>query len=572
MFVDAVHKNDNIQCWVRTNEGLKTFTAPAPYYCYVEDEQGEHQTLFGTRARKREFDYKDDFQRFVDSNTGLFESDIPAIYKFISDNFYSVQPVPLTIGYFDIEVDFDLSNGKGYPTPENPFGEINAITLFDTKTQEYNCLILSNDNSLLVSDEEYPVNVYHCVSERQLLDTFFSLIEDVDILTAWNGDIFDIPYIIERSKIIYGESKALKKLCRDGHSVFTKRKQDRFKNYINQYVLVGRSHLDLLELYRKFTAGERPSFKLDVIAEIELKKNKVEYDGDLGELFRTDPKKFLEYSLHDVRLLLMLDKKLRLIELAISMANRASIKITDVFGSIKYLEHAIRNYCHFDRHDPIVLPDKANTDRQSFEGAFVLTTKPGAYSWTMSVDLASLYPSVIRAINISPETHVLQCERTQDDFLEITQGTDKQITLFDVRNPDNKFSMPAREVKDILIENGWSISGYGAIFESKQGLIPEVLTIWTKRRAETKKKAKELLNQSINASSNEEKIRLKKEAEYYDMQQTLFKLNNNSLYGAISNPHSRFYSIYLAASVTLTGQYIERFQIWKADNIIESKK
>jgi len=504
------------------------------------------------------FDNRNDFNSYKKRRGNLFESDISPVYKYLSDNFYVTEDISLNVAFFDIEVDYDLSEGNGFPMPDNAFGAVNSFSLYNLRTDEYHLVMLHDDVQIDIPEGD-TVHLYHCVTERQLLDTVFKIIKDIDVLSAWNGDKYDIGYLVERCCEIYGEKQGLKKLCRDGFKIKCYMKKDDFGNDYYHYTLVGRTHLDYMQLYKKFTFGERESYALDSIVEFELNENKLKYKGDLGDLYRTDPKTFFEYSLHDSKLLKMLDDKLKFINLAKQMAKQGTVKLTDVFGSIKYLEHSIMNYCHFDRDDKLILPDKKEHDKEEFPGAFVLIPKPNAYGWVSSIDLASLYPSVMRSINISPETHIFQCKNNREDFTKIVEQSSDQIDLTYL--PDNEeISMTGFEVYEMLRELNYTLSAYGSIFENKLGLLPEVLGLWYGQRKELKNKSKELYKAGDQAGG-----------DYYDMLQNIKKLGLNSLYGVVSNRYSRFYSIFLAASVTTTGQIIEKFQMWKADQIVKER-
>lgn len=561
MYLDVTQVKDEIICWLRDTEGtLHKMEFPAPFYCYVTDPNGKYRSLFGNNVSKKSFKNQKDYFDYTNrmAKTHLWESDISPIYKFLSDNFYNRESqAKVNIGYFDIEVKFDKE--KGFPSYTNAYGEVNSIALFDKTKDEYHLFMLTDDKSIRIVDEKEgkKVNLYHCVTERQLLDTFFYIIEDIDVLSGWHSEGFDIPYLHARAKKIYG-MKGYTKLCRDGFRAKEVRRADDYGNEVTHVTLTGRAHLDLLELYKKFTFGERENYRLDTIGKLEVGESKLEYDGDLGSLYDNDPVLFFKYNLHDARLLKMIDGKMKLIELAVAMARNATIKFNDIFGSIKYLEHSIRNYSHFDREEIIILPDK-NPDnvKKSFPGAFVLDTKPGVYGWTQSIDLASLYPSVIRSINISPETHLLQCEGKHKDFIKIVEGTDDLIKMKSIQTRDY-LEYKANEVREFLRVNDLTISANGSIFMNEEGLIPEVLGIWYTERARTKKLSKQY------AKDGDKDLSV-----FYDMRQNLMKLSLNSLYGAISNPYSRFYSVDLAASVTLTGQEIEKFQIYKADTIVK---
>jgi DNA polymerase elongation subunit (family B) len=562
LYIDGIQSKGNIVVWTRdSNHKLKKVEAEAPYYCYHVDNEGTLKTIFGHSVSKMEFANRLDFNNFVDSHNLVFESDISPLHKYLSDNYYKTDG-PFHKAYFDIEVDFNLDLGVGYPTLDNPYGEVTSISLYDSYKNEYHLIMLCSDRSIVLEDddEHIPVNNYHCVTERQLLDTFLHVIEDIDILSAWNGDDFDIPYIIARCQKIYGEDKGIRALCRDGFPANVRPYIDDFGNDKIKFELAGRQHLDMLELYKKFTYEEATSYKLDNIAEKELKKNKRSYPGDLSQLYRNDPKAFFDYSLHDTRLLKQLDDKKKLLNLAVGMSRQATIRFNEVMGSIKYLEFSIRNHCHFDREEVLIIPDRNDDNKkESFPGAFVLDTKPGIYGWSQSIDLASLYPSVMRALNISPETHVLQCLNGHFDFIEVVQQTDKMIGVIEIDTQETTY-LKAKDLHQLMKQMNLTISANGSLFDnSYMGIIPEVLTIWYKRRKDMQKKSKQF------AKDND-----KTQSEYFDMLQHIAKIGLNSLYGAISNPFSRFYTLDCAKSITLTGQEIEKYQMRKVDQLVSA--
>lgn len=571
MFIDAVHIGDEILTWVRDSDGELHFVQDdAPYYLYKEKPDDapkttdEYKSLFGERLERLDFKDKSSYYNFIRANSGLWESDFTPLYKYLSDNFYNLDvDGPVNVGFFDIEAETDLSLEIGYPTPENPYAEINGISLFDARTKTYHMLTLDKKSTynLKLDDDEHDgheVCIYYCVTEKQLLNTFFKLIDDIDVLVGWNSKMYDIPYIMERSKRYYSGNKWLAKMCRNGFKALQRDDFDRFGNPCITYRLTGRIHLDLMDLYIKFVQKVRPSYSLDAISELELGENKIDYPGDLGDLYRADPQKFYEYSLHDTRLLVKLEEKKKFVDLAITMARQATIRFDEVTGSIKYLEHSIRNYAHFDRKEVVILPDRNDDNRKgNFKGAFVVPTIPGVYGWTMSIDLASLYPSTIRALNISPETHIFQCKNRTDDFLLVAQRLSDEITLIHVPTGD-EIILPAYEIYDMLRENDFTITANGSILSNELGLLPEILGVWYQQRKEMKDLAKKYEMEGDMVKF-----------EFYDTRQNLRKVNLNSLYGAISNASSRFYSLDLAASVTLSGQVINKFQIWKSDQLIK---
>lgn len=560
MFIDAIEYQSKIRCWYRTDDNeLHLIEEPAPYYCYRRDDNnGAYKSLFGESLTKQVFDNRQEYNTYVNTRSGLYESDISPVYKFLSDTFYEHSDDNyVNVGMFDIEVDYDLRDNNGYPLPENPFGKINSVSLYDVRKDEFHMVVL-HDCIDIASKEGENLTIHHCVTERQVLDTFFKLIADIDILCAHYGDHYDIPYIYERCKIIYGDKEGLRKMCRGGHTVKSYEKKDDYGNTYTHYSLVGRVHLDYLELYKRFTFGKLPSNSLDYISNYELGAEKLKYKGDLGDLYRNDPKTFFEYSLHDSRLLRDLDRKLKFVELAAKVTAKATTKFSDVFGTLKVLEHTIINFAHFDQDEMIIIPDKGKHEKIKYEGGYVADTKVGVYGYVSTIDLEGLYPAVMRTANISPETHLFQCSNNNADFVKVVEQSTDDIDMLYIPTGE-VISMKGFELYSFLREQHYTISAHGSIFSDEEGLIPKILTLWYDERKAMKKKSKEY----FKAGDTDQ-------GQYYDMLQLVRKLYNNSIYGAMGNIYCRFYSLDLVESITANGREIEKFQLCESDKIIEN--
>lgn len=565
MYIDSTYFQNTLVTWIRDQDDeLHQLQYEPPYYCYTFSPDGEYQTIYGERVTKFQTHDFFEFKRFVDKKERVFESDIAPLYKHLSDEFYRVEGGPLHIGLFDIEVEVDLEKGEGYPTPDNPYGEVNSICLYDKFHREYHLFLLRADTIKVESKDGLPVKHHYSQSEVQLLNQFLDQIEDIDVLSAWYGDGFDINYLVKRIQKVLSTS-ALEDLCRGGFTPQRIEKQDDYGNDIEEFRLIGRPHLDMLKLYKKFTFyAEKPSFKLDTIAEIELGENKIEYPGDLGELYRNDPQTFFEYSLHDVYLLKELDEHLQHIDLAITMCREATIKFTDIFGSIKYIEQAIRNYCHYDRDPVLILPDKdIDSERGQLPGAIVYKTREGVHRWCATCDLTSLYPSVIVSLGISPETMLMQCFNHHDDFLKIVEQRDEDIQLTTVgpyEDQYDQFILTGKELHEVIVENGYTLSANGTIFSGEHGIVSEVVKNWFDQRVQLKQKMKQAVK-----DGDKEKEKL------YDIQQMVKKISANSIYGAMGNQYCRFFDIDIARSITYTGQEISRYQTYMTDQIISEE-
>jgi len=562
MYIDAerIRGTNDVMVWCRDDKGtLYTYQDTMKHYCYVESPKGEYQSIFGHKLARVDFDTWGAFERYKQSKSNLFESDINSIYKYLSDTFHDASPGTLNVGLFDIEVYPNLEAGKGYPIHDDPHGYINSISLFDRTKQVYHLFLLDSDHITVQSPDGLPVEHHYHSQEIHLLYDFFHTIKPIDILSAWHGDGFDIPYMIARTAMLLGPN-ATRHFCRSDFRPIARTLNDDYGNEETRYMLVGRPHIDMLKAYKKFTFEERPSYKLDSIAEEEVGERKTEYSGDLGRLYNEDRQTFYDYSLRDTYLLKKLDDKLRHIDLVVTMARQASVRFNDVFGSIRYLEHTILNYCHFHKDPMLIVPDKKDHLREAFPGALVFKTMTGVHGWSTSIDLTSLYPSVIMALGISPESIVMQCESRGEDFVRIVERQETMVTVV-VRNnltdERESFTISARELDDVIRSNGYTLSANGTIFDGRGGIIPEVIRLWF----ETRKQLKDRMKVCAKAGDHEGE-------KFYDMRQHIQKINLNSLYGMLANPFSRFFDIEMARSITLTGQEIAKHQTRMADEIV----
>ena len=564
MYISAKQEFDTIYYWYRDQDRNLHFSSKdATNYmsAFYKHPEGDYKTIFGDRVREVYFDSMKELRSFKDKKDELYESDIKPVHKFLSKNFYGMsnpKEYPVNVLLFDIEVDFDLDDGLGYPKPENPFGEVNAVSAYDTVNNEYIMLMVAEEGEVTLEDTNGGLPV-HCMfydTEIQLLRAFKELMDDFDVVSAWNGEVFPIPYIIERVKRNFGKEIAMNYFCREDFRANEREYVDEYGNNAIDYTFYGRTHLDMMQLFKNFTFHEYQSYSLDNICLEELDEQKITYDGDLGKLYREDKQRFFEYSLHDVYLMKKLHDKFKHIEIAITMARESTINFHEIFGSIKPIEMKIYNYCKFERDETIILPDIKENSKEKFPGAFVYYTIQGIHEDVAVWDIGSLYPSTIRALNISPETFIMQCEGRFDDFLSVVHREDKNICV-ELRGTNEQFVLKAWELKNIIKENGYIISANGSIFTNEfYGLIPEVLSVWANRRNEYKKLMKSEEDQDL--------------LDHYNLMQQLQKLYSNSTYGITSNEHSRFYDIDIAKSITLSGQMSGKWQGYYANECIEN--
>ena len=348
---------------------------------------------------------------------------------------------------------------------------------------------------------------------------------------------------------------------------------EKFGKESETFDLVGRVHLDSLNLYRKYTYEERHSYRLDAIGEIEVGENKTAYEGTLDQLYNNDFRKFIEYNIQDTALLDKLDKKLRFIDLSNTIAHENTVLIQTTMGAVAVTEQGIVNEAH---HSGLQVPNRKNRDDEEntqAAGAYVAFPKKGLHKWIGSMDLNSLYPSVIRALNMAPETVVGQIRpEISDDRVHTDMGLKKKTFAgsWEGRFATEEYDAVMEQRKDISLtvdfENGqsevmsgaeiyklifdsqnpWMLSANGTIFTTEfEGVIPGLLKRWYAERKELQKKLKKAKDAG-NAA----------EIEYWDKRQLVKKILLNSLYGAILNPGCRFFDKRIGQSTTLTGRTI----------------
>jgi DNA polymerase-2 len=559
-YIDAFEFKDSIVVWGRdVSGGLIVDKIPLQdyLYAYIKDNTGTStmRDLYGTPMRKVAFDDKWSLRDWCKSRTGLCESDVPPVYKMLLEVF---SEAPATAPYntllYDIEVDFDLEEGRGYPTPKNPYGEINLFQAFDASRNVY--VMFMNErlqDTVKLQDKAFPVEVHYITGEADLLESVANYIQHIDIMCGWYTNGFDLPYIMERAIIHFGEKTAKSMFCRDG---FMARRRDFVNDFGDdqwEWTLIGRQHMDMMELYKKFIPGEKTSFSLDAVCEADLGETKDDYEGDLGSLYRENPQKFCEYGLQDVRLLKKLDDKHQIVRLAVALARMNCVKFSDVSGSVKPIETGIMKYCH---SIGVVLPDKTHNEKEKFPGAIVYDTIAGRHGWMFTIDLAGLYPSTMKMLGLSPETMMMQCADEYTDYVAIMTKSDKMVTV-DLLLEGETVTVPAYELEAIIREQGYCISANGTIFSGEMGYLSKYVEYVVNLRAEYKKKMKEALA-----------VGDKESYELYDLYQKVVKILANSVYGATGEASFRLYDIRLSKSITLTARIISKWQAYKANDYV----
>jgi len=589
-YVDAIHSRDEDKIYVveRGTDGKRHYNEfPANYVFYYPDNKGKHRSIYGKPVSRFSTRKRTEFEkeRRIHGGKELFESDINPVFRCLSENYLGVDAPKLHTCFFDIEVDFDPE--KGFSPTTDPFNPVTAISLYlDWQNTLITLCIapkhMSNETAWEITRKFENTLLFK--NETEMFETFFQLIEDADVLTGWNSEGYDIPYMVNRVTRVMSKDDT-RKFCLMGQ-LPKPREYERFGKSEQTYDLIGRIHMDYLQLYKKYNYESRHSYKLDAIGEMEVGENKTQYEGTLDQLYNKDWQKFLEYNRQDTMLLVKIHNKLKFLELANALAHENTVLLPTVMGSVAMIEMAIYNEAH---ERGLVVPDKkrrnVNADEtQQAAGAFVATPKRGMHEYVGAVDINSLYPSVIRAVNMAGETIVAQVRQTltdqymKDKGLRLAQekkrykeGDDdvggailweglfgaleytaimnqERGTMLIVDYEDGRCEeMSAAEIWKLVFDSHkpWMISANGTIFTyEKEGVVPGLLSRWYSDRKVMQKKLKE-------STTDEDR-------DYWDKRQLVRKILLNSAYGALLNEHCRFYDKRIGQSVTLCGRQIVR--------------
>ena len=446
-------------------------------------------------------------------------------YNYIADEYpnrinYDVDQILI------VTIDIEVECENGFPSPEEAVEPLLSITVKNHQSKKFVVWGVGK-----FQNNRDDVTYVECSDELHLIKEFLSFWEShqPDIITGWNTEFFDIPYLCNRIEKLCGEDEV--KRLSPWRSVFS-REVFKMGRKHQVFDIQGVSHLDYFDLYRKFTYTAQESYRLDHIAFVELGDRK---DGNpyetFSEWYQKDFQSFIEYNIMDVEIVDRLEDKMKLIELCLTMAYDAKVNYMDVLGSTKYWDILIYNYL---REKNIVIPQKRKAEKaEKFEGAYVKDPQVGMHKWVMSFDLNSLYPHLIMQYNISTETLVAQ-EKVPN------MSVDKLLN---------------KEV-DTSILKGVTLTPNGALFKTnKQGFLPELMQSMYNDRSKFKK----LMLEAQQDYENTKDPKLLKDISKYNNIQMAKKISLNSVYGAIGNAYFRYYDLLVAEAITTSGQLAIRW-------------
>ena len=518
---------------------------------YQIDSNGTIPTLDGKLAKV--------VTKYEWNDNHLYESDIDRLTAVLIDKYKDSDDTPewQNVIYFDIECEIGGALTTEY-IKTAPM-KITSISLYDATTKVYYCLILDEKKQLQAIKEDNR-QVVPCSSEEELLSLFLELWESVDptIITGWNSGFFDVPYLYYRICNVLGRDEAAR---------LSPIRKIKFTEWdTSQPIeLGGINHLDYLLLYKKYNPKNEPSYKLNDIGTKYVNLGKIDYEGNLDRLFREDPNKFIEYNLRDVEIIIELEKKFKFIELTVAICHLCHVPYEMIYLSTVLNDGAILTYL---KRQGIVSPNKPTTTNPSlkeaheeYAGGYLKDPVPGLYEWVIDLDFTSLYPSIIRSLNIGIETFVGRIVNkdkydnnwTLDDLKQMDPEDVITIEKLTPKQTTQQATVKVGTLIALIKENNWLLAASGAMFRTdRSSVVCDVLTDWFNKRVEYK-----------NAMKKAYKSGDAVKGEFYNRRQHAYKIKLNDVYGCYAINGWRYTDGHkmISKAITLTGQRVTQESI-----------
>lgn len=548
-------KNNKVMLWTWNGEQERiTVEVDFSPYLYIPcpKDKSTIESIYGDPLKKRVFDTEKDRREYIELRNGESFFNLPPEQQFLLEKF-GEEPIekmtqyPLKVFAFDIEVDC----GDVFPTPAEAKFPINVITVHDSIDQKFHVFGINPYDEYSIKDElggqvdSDKIEYIKCSDEKELLKMFirFWRKDFPDVVVGWNSANFDIPYIMNRMKKLYGDQKI--NVFSPVGKVRSKTSKDKFGKESEEFVIEGVSCLDYMLLYRSYALKELESVALNHIASVELGIGKVEYNQvNLSHLAHENWNKFVNYNIQDVNIILMLEDKLRYLEIARFIANSGFCNIEKAIGKVAVITGILAQRA---LHKNQIIPTNRNSiseeTREKIPGGYVKEPIAGYYEHLCSFDANSLYPNIMITLNISPETKVGKIHKVEDEKYSISYK--------------NKKATVSREQLDQLVkEKGLSLSRAGIMFtQDYKGIGPEFVDeLYQKRKIYKNKMLAAEKGMENHKKGSVEYNKLNRERIQCNVTQQLYKVLLNSTYGVFANPHFCMFDLECAKSITLTGQ------------------
>lgn len=549
-FATRIKDNDyNIHLW--TDNGYEYTRWSYPAYELSDSENCKYKTLDGLGV--------DEVLTWRDGDDVIF-NDMSPVQRYLIER-YGTNDTPSKTHeevFFDIEIEIgDTLTPQYIESAPKP---VTSIAWYHKQADKWCILILDKNCELEYSKfdnkEIIPYN-----TEAELLIAFLEKMRVInpDILVGYNSDYFDIPYLYFRiCNVLDSEcASMLSPINRAWKTKDNGKEKDKFVN------IVGLECLDYMRLLKKYSMSDEASYKLDAVGLKYLNKGKIEYEGTLDKLFKEDKNKFIEYNFRDVEILKELDEKFKYIEITKNLAHKGKILYSEVYGSSKIHDGAISTFLLSQN---IIPPsrDSNQITKPGFAGGYVFCPYAGLFKFVFDVDLTSLYPSIIRSLNIGKETYLGSIVNDKNNINYDLNGLKQmdQESYLNITNYVNKNTkIKVKDLIDNIIKNKIIISANGAMYTSKKkSALVTILSLWFAERVEYKNLMKKYSKAGDKILANE-----------YDTKQYVIKILLNSLFGALALKSFRYGGAIHAETVTLTGQKIITYSANTINKAINKK-
>jgi DNA polymerase elongation subunit (family B) len=544
IFYDGRQQVIHLWTWDEKGNRIKMVADYEPHL-YIESASANDATsIFNTPLKKVKFRNQFDRSKFVN------ETPIKRLFNNLSceQDFlltsYKDEINKLDFGNFPLKVyflDIETYSPNEFPVPELAKDPINLITIYDTIEEKY-----YSWGQKPYTPKDKNVTYFCHPRETDMLQAFLEFWEKEppDILSTWNGEGFDIPYIMNRLHNLFGEEDAAR--LSPVNSLYYRENvaMNKFGKMINRWYIRGVSNIDYMEVYRTFTRGDRDSYALNFIGEYELKEGKIDTGGaNLAQLSIDNWELFVDYNIQDVRILVKLDEKLKFIKLIRTLSYKGFIPFEQAMGKVSMITGAVAHQAAIQGYK---IPTFKNDGvRDEYVGGYVHEPERGLSKAVVSYDANSLYPNTIITLNISPETKIGKVVSVVDGEYTLKLANEKTVTL-----SEEKFNR-------LVQKESLSISKYNVLYTQKfKGVIPNLIDRLYKERVEAKNEMIKREKMVASVKDKTERDKIEDEILNLDTQQNVYKLVLNSIYGVFAQKYSPLFDIDHSASITLTGQAV----------------
>ena len=531
-----------LRTWTDEGDRIDTEVPFTPFLYTEKEGANEGLSIFKTSLKKHYFRNSYERSKFVNEtkNTRLF-GNLPVDQQFLVETFKKdvhkeeFSKFPLKVYFIDIET----YSPNEFPIPSKAKDPVTLITILDTLTGKIHTWGLKNDYTPKLDNVTY----YKCDTEEDLFERFvnFWKKDPPDILTGWNTEQFDVPYIINRAKNLLGD-EFIKQLS-PTREINYRESFQKFGKDIGRWYITGISCLDYMEIYKTYSKGDRESYSLNYIAEYELSEGKLAINAtNLSTLAETDWENFVDYNIQDVDLLRKLEEKLNYLKIIRLLSYKGCTNFERALGKVSIVTGAMT--LQAEKQGFVIPTFKNETIRESLEGGYVREPERGLKEAIVSFDVNSLYPNTIITLNISPETKL-------GKIVTGDVTTDKEIQIKLVNG--ELFTVTVDKLKKFLKDENVALSKAGVLYSQKfKGVCPNLINSIYDERVYARKKMLELKKTKNKDKDTQASI------QYFDTLQYTLKILLNSIYGTFANKHSAFMDIDNASSITLTGQAVAK--------------